>query len=199
MDKLHQQLHPDEPWLTPLVVRVLDKHLTKEMAGLEFGSGKSTAWFARRLSALTSVEHSQDWFNLVKQQLDHEGLNHVRYILADPDRQGDYENVADSFPDGSLDFILIDGINRGKCAIYTIEKLKPGGIMVIDDVHRYLPGRSRAPLARNFNDGPVDQDWQEFLDLTLDWEYIWTSNRVKDTVIYYKPMMDWEVNNAHQE
>lgn len=199
MDKLHQRLHPDEPWLTPAAVQILDKHLTKEMAGLEFGSGKSTAWFARRLSDLTSVEHSPEWYSRVKQQLDREEFNHVRYILADPARQGDYESAADNFPNNSLDFILIDGINRGKCTLAAIDKLKPGGIMVIDDVHRYLPGRSQAPLARTIKDGPVDQDWQDFLDLTIDWEYIWTSNGVKDTVIYYKPMMDWEVNDAHEE
>jgi len=199
MDKLHQQLHPDEPWLTPAVVQILDRHLTKEMSGLEFGSGKSTAWFAMRLAALTSVEHSPEWYKRVKQQLDHEGLTNVKYLLADPEKQEEYDSAAGSFMDGTLDFILVDGIIRGKCALASLKKLKPGGIMVIDDVHRYLPGQSRAPLARKLSDGPVDQDWQEFLDLTLDWEYIWTSNGVKDTVIYYKPMTDWEVNNAHQE
>ena len=32
----------------------------------------------------------------------------------------------------------------------------PGGILVIDDVHRYLPSESRAPLARKISDGAVD-------------------------------------------
>ena len=91
---------------------------------------------------------------------------------------------------GSLDFVLVDGIDRGKCAVTSLEKLKPGGILVIDDVHRYLPSESRAPLARTLNDGPVDEDWQEFLNRTMDWEYIWTSNGVKDTVIYHKPVED---------
>jgi hypothetical protein len=64
----------------------------------------------------------------------------------------------------------------------------PGGILVIDDVHRYLPSKSRAPLARKISDGAVDQEWQEFLTKVLDWEYIWSSNGVKDTVIYQKPV-----------
>jgi predicted O-methyltransferase YrrM len=187
-DKLHQRLHPEEPWLTPAVVHILDQHLTKEMIGLEFGSGRSTVWFARHLGKLTSIEHSPEWFKRVNNLLRNAGAHNVELFLRENSTNDDYSSAANQINNGSLDFVLVDGIDRGKCAVSSLEKLKPGGILVIDDVHRYLPSESRAPLARKPGDGAVDEDWQEFLKRTMDWEYIWTSNGVKDTVIYHKPV-----------
>ena len=189
-DKLHQRLHPEEPWLTPAVVQTLDKHLTSDMCGLEFGSGRSTVWFARRLGRLTSVEHSSEWFDNVSRHLKKAGLENVNHLLRKNSPENDYAQAASQTGEESLDFVLVDGIDRAKCALISLTKLKPGGILVIDDIHRYLPSESRAPLARKVIDGAVDLDWQEFLNKVMDWEYIWSSNGVKDTVIYQKPVED---------
>ena len=185
-DKIRIKIHPQDPWLTPDAVKLLDDALSIEMCGLEFGSGNSTVWFARRLGKLTSVEHSLDWFTNVIRQLANGGLENIDYILReDP---GEYVSASLKFTDGSLDFVLVDGIERGKCALTSLPKVKQGGILVIDDSHRYLPGKSRAPLARKPDDGPADEDWTQFMAETMDWEFVWTTNGVKDTVIYYKPM-----------
>lgn len=189
-DKLHQRLHPEEPWLTPAVVHILDKYLTENMDGLEFGSGRSTIWFARHLRKLTSVEHSPVWYEKVRKLLKTAGMKNVELLLRENLNEKDYACVASQISDCSLDFVLVDGIDRGACAVGSLGKLKLGGILVVDDAHRYLPSESRAPLARSMKDGPVDSDWQEFLNRTMDWEYIWTSNGVKDTVIYHKPTED---------
>ena len=197
-DKLHQRLHPDEPWLTPAAVEILHGYLNPDMSGLEFGSGRSTAWFAQSLGKLTSVEHSAKWYDLVKDQLRIAGITNVTYLLRRGNPETEYLDVADSIDDNSLDFILVDGIDRGACVIRSLSKLKHGGLLVIDDVHRYLPSRSRAPLARKPSDGAIDPDWQLFLTLVTNWEFVWTSNGVKDTAIYYKPIDYAEVYDANE-
>lgn len=190
-DKLYQRLHPREPWLTPAAIKVLKATLTREMRGLEFGSGRSTAWFAGRLGHLTSVEHDRGWYEKVSARLKQNVNQQVTYLLREKDASV-YPAAAGNFADGSLDFLLVDGVLRGQCALAGLPKLKPGGLLVVDDAHRYLPSESSAPLARKTAQGAADEYWQEFLLRTMDWEYLWTSNGVKDTVIFYKPLENGE-------
>lgn len=44
-----EPMNMDKPWLCPSSVRFCDLNLTRSMTGLEFGSGRSTAWFAGKL------------------------------------------------------------------------------------------------------------------------------------------------------
>ncbi|MCK5642361.1 MAG: hypothetical protein KAJ19_16255 [Gammaproteobacteria bacterium] len=48
------RMHPDVPWLTRQAVEILEDWLKPGYVGLEWGSGRSTLWFARRVSHLTS-------------------------------------------------------------------------------------------------------------------------------------------------
>lgn len=54
---LFQRRHPDAPGLSPEAVSLLSTLLEPTHAGLEWGSGRSTIWFARRVAELVSVEH----------------------------------------------------------------------------------------------------------------------------------------------
>jgi predicted O-methyltransferase YrrM len=193
LDKVYQRLHPDEPWLTPEANRLLDQALRPDFNGLEFGSGRSTLWFAARLGKLTSVEHNPEWYDRVKHMLAERGISNVEYVLAPENEKVDgqpaYALAADRFAGESLDFILIDGILRDDCVNRALPKLRPGGMLVIDDVHRYLPSDSIAPYARTRAQGPVSEGWRQFMEKTAAWKCIWSQNGVSDTAIFYKPLM----------
>ena len=60
----------------------------------------------------------------------------------------DYVRVSDSLDRESLDFALIDRTYRDHCAIAALDRIRPGGVMVIDNVERYLLSKSRTPTAR---------------------------------------------------
>ena len=53
---LYQKRHPDHPWLAPHAVVWLEANLRPDMRGFEWGSGRSTLWFGKRLKSLTSIE-----------------------------------------------------------------------------------------------------------------------------------------------
>jgi predicted O-methyltransferase YrrM len=148
---LYERAHPDDPWLTPRAIRLLESLLRPVDRGLEFGSGRSTVWFAGRVAELTSVEHDQRWYESVSATLRQRGLGNVDYILTPQDRPtelGDrsaYARVALAFADESLDFALVDGAYRDHTAKFVLPKIKPGGLLIIDNVNWYLPSRSRAP------------------------------------------------------
>jgi predicted O-methyltransferase YrrM len=190
---LYERSHPGEPWITPEAIRMLDSMLLPSDHGLEFGSGRSTIWFAKRVCSLTSVEHSADWYAMISGQLKEQDLGNVKYILAarnEPEERGDtseYARTAMAFATSSLDFVLIDGAYRGHTAKYALPRIKPGGVLIIDNVNWYLPSASRSPNSRTLALGPKEQIWAEVANSLAGWRRIWTSSGVTDTAIYVKP------------
>jgi SAM-dependent methyltransferase len=177
-DRCYQAVHPSDPWLTPLAIQFLAVWLKPTDRGLEFGSGRSTLWFACRAAALTSVEHAPAWHARVSRQLADQQINNVDYHLIACKEDGKpeaYTDIAAHFAADSLDFCLVDGIYRDACVLAVIEKLKPGGLLVIDDAHRYLPSHSIAPYARSQAQGPASPLWGEFLSRCGSWRCLWSS------------------------
>jgi predicted O-methyltransferase YrrM len=190
---LYERGHPDDPWLTPAAVRLLGSLLRPSDRGAEFGSGRSTIWFAERVAALTSVEHDERWYQAISGKLKDRGLANVDYILARPDQpaesggQSAYARVALDFPDAALDFALIDGRYRDYSAKFTLPKIRSGGMLIIDNVNWYLPSESRAPNSRTHILGPDGKIWAEVGQELARWRSIWTSSGVSDTAIFIRP------------
>jgi SAM-dependent methyltransferase len=192
IEKLYRRSHPEVAWLTPDANEILDGCLCKEDRGVEFGSGNSTVWFANRIAHLDSVEHQANWYDKVTKTLGEAGLENVQYHLhlrdsdENPDVSG-YVRVADGFAKNSLDFALVDGIYREFCVRAVLDKLKPGGMLIIDNVNLYLPCKSVAPNSVPLGGKPVTPVWQEVYNVIHPWRTIWTTNGVSDTAIFFKP------------
>ncbi|HMD90217.1 MAG TPA: class I SAM-dependent methyltransferase [Anaerolineaceae bacterium] len=193
-EKAYRRSHPQEPWLTPTADLMLETYLLKTDVGLEFGSGRSTLWFARHVAHLTSVEHNPVWFERISRQIKDAGLANVNYCLKprqpDDGQEGltsDYVKVSGDFADDSLDFVLVDGICRSACAMRALPKIRPGGLLVIDNANLYLPCKSHSPNSRTAQKGPSSDLWKEFLEIVKGWRMIWTSNGVADTAFYFRP------------
>lgn len=175
-----ERMNPDKPWLCPGTVRFLDRQLNRDMTGLEFGSGRSTGWFAGKIGRLVSVEHFPGWYEKVRADLAARNLSNVDYRLVPldhPESEGEraeydpmprYVVVADEFPDGSLGFVLVDGHYRTHCIRRVLPKLRPGGLLVVDDINLW-PTREAIP---------IPADWP-VTDLS--------SNGIKRTGIWRKP------------
>ena len=192
-DLLYQRAHPADPWLTPQAIGMLATLLHPTDRGAEFGSGRSTLWFAARVAALTSVETNTRWHEKVANQLKERGVSNVEYILVPEDKpmetgDGPYAKTALAFADASLDFALVDGYYRDYSAKYIMPKIKPGGILIIDNINWHLPSQSKAPGTRPAELGPATITWAEVWQEIAGWRRIWTSNGVWDTAIFFKPL-----------
>jgi len=175
------------------MIEILDTWLQPGDSGLEFGSGRSTRWFAKRVGHLTSVEHNPEWFRIVSGQLASLRGNGVDYRLCE-DGDADsattsYVKVASAIAQESLDFCLIDGVARDHCALATLDRLKPGGILIIDNVNWYMPRtlKSLAPNSRGHEDGYSSDVWCEVGRRLASWRRIWTTNGVWDSALWVKP------------
>jgi len=146
----YEKGHPEEPFLAPAAVRFLDRSLPRDGIGLEWGSGRSTRWLAQRLGRLVTVEHDPAWRQEVSRQLAQSQLGNVDYRLIplehpvyEPTRpiydpMPRYVSFVEEFPDESFDFIEVDGHYRQACVVAGACKLKPGGLLLVDDTN-WLP------------------------------------------------------------
>lgn len=148
--KLYEWSHPHEPWIAQGAVRFCAKHLRANMRGLEWGSGRSTAWFAKRLLHLVSVEHHDEWHKKVSKDLLGQGVTNVDYRLVSLNHPvtaptvphyeviPDYVNVINEFVDESFDLVIVDGHYRQACVLAAMPKLKHGGYLLLDNSN-WLP------------------------------------------------------------
>lgn len=174
--------HQDFPWLVKDAIKILDKILNKNCIGLEFGSGRSTVWFAKRVKYLISIESNKFWLNKVNAKLKKEKLNNVSLLFKD---KSTYVDVVDELSEEYFDFVLVDGELRDVCAYKSIPKIKRGGLLIIDNINWFVPSNSHSPASRQ--EGFESLLWKEIIEEKIkNWKQIWLSNGVTDTLICFK-------------
>lgn len=145
--KVGQVIHPGEPWMGRRVIRFCEEQLEPTMSVLEWGSGRSTVWFGRRVGELTSVEYDAAWHARTTRRIEAAGLTRVRCLLVEldddpPERARPYSDeapayvaVAQAFADESLDLVIVDGHYRQACIAAALPKLRPGGLLLVDNTN----------------------------------------------------------------
>ncbi len=192
---VYQRSYPDHPWLTRQANEILAGYLRQSDVCLEFGSGRSTLWFAKHVGHITSVENNALWYKKVSTMLNNAGQQNVSYFHVQMDKEdregGDsaYVKTIDKFATDSVDFVLVDGAYRDYCAQKAIRVIRPGGLLVIDNVNWYLPSDSGTPSSRTYEQGPNGTIWADVSKTIAGWRSIWTSSGVSDTAFYIKPYM----------
>ena len=76
---IFQQQDPNAPWLTKEAVNFLSAYLKETDCGFEWGSGRSTLWFARRVKKIISVESDKAWYDKVSSQAG--SANKIEYYV----------------------------------------------------------------------------------------------------------------------
>jgi hypothetical protein len=195
-----QRQHPDVPVIVANAVIILDNWLRPTDRGLEWGSGRSTTWLASRVARLLSVEHDASWHARVKAELESRGLAakvDYRLIDAPADQMAEprdhaYARVADEVDDAALDFIIVDGQMRLRCAEKALAKIRPGGLLVLDGANRYLPNRFERGFTtiRHHRAEPLNEEWRRLLEQLRTWRAMNTSDGLWDTRLWVKPADD---------
>lgn len=123
----------DLPWLCFSAARFLETRLEPGWRVLEWGSGASTLFFARRGCRVTSIEHDSVWAERVQKGL--EAFPEAEVVLIS-ETDPDYVGAADRFPPASLDLVVVDGRKRCDCLERARSRVRPGGWLVLDDSER---------------------------------------------------------------
>jgi predicted O-methyltransferase YrrM len=190
----YQRNNSDLPWLTEDANNFLAGYLQLSDQGLEFGSGRSTLWFARHVHKLVSVEHDETWFVHVKDRLLTLGVSNVDYrrLPVEGQRSEDaalkLKTLLSDLEPEKYDFAIVDGVWREYCTQHAIKLLRPGGLLVIDNANRHLPSASRSPESRSNAQGADGPVWCDLAVTLSTWRFYWTSSGVTDTAFFFKPL-----------
>jgi predicted O-methyltransferase YrrM len=98
----------------------------------------------------------------------------------------DYVQAARLLDDQSIDFALVDGLYRDNVTLVVLPKIKPGGMLIIDNVNWFLPSLTLSPNSRRPSQVPATAAWERVAAELADWRRIWTSSGVWDTAIFVK-------------
>lgn len=121
------------PWLPYRLVDDLAEWIGPGALVLEFGGGGSTFWFLDRGASVITVEDHDDWAALLAAEVGSRPEWELRCRVVEG---GAYASAADDLPDGSLDLVLVDGKDRPACIRAAARKVRPGGLLLVDDVDR---------------------------------------------------------------
>ena len=113
------------PWWPYSVVAWLAGELTPGARVVEFGAGGSTVWLAKLGAHVKAAEFHDEWARRVREAAP------SAIVIACP---------ADSYPrlmheeaDATLDLVTVDGGDRVECVRCALPKVRPGGLLLLDD------------------------------------------------------------------
>lgn len=138
------------PWWTYAAVEAVEEALPPHARVFEFGGGGSTLWLHDRGASVTCVEHDPEWFGELRTALPDD----VEVVLRAPDADGSIRSESEPghffnsyvtevarHPDDTFDLVIVDGRARVECGMAAMPKVKPGGMLLLDDSDRprYAP------------------------------------------------------------
>ena len=127
------------PWYTYPAIEFLKQFDFSTRMVFEYGAGNSTLFWAQHAAAVVSVEDDDEWYEQLRTRVPSNCT-----LLHEPDLQR-YATVIGRFPD-PFDVIVVDGPARGrtrfKCALASLERLRPGGLIILDNSD-WLPESAR--------------------------------------------------------
>lgn len=123
------------PWLPFRVIDRLDEHLTTRSRVFEYGGGGSTLWFAAHAGHVVTVEHDDVWFSALQSAV---GCQPESTLLqrGSANDFAEYVHAISIYPDGYFDVVVVDGRERVRCVEAAMPKVRPRGLLVLDDSDR---------------------------------------------------------------
>ncbi len=154
-------LRDRQPWISFAAIDLLKRVVKPTDRVFEFGGGGSTLFWCDRAAEVVTVEHDTAWFAALQQEMARgarakwTGMHHpaepgnsvtldpadpAHFASTDEPSQGKhYRRYVESiraYPDEHFDIILIDGRARTSCLAVSTPKLKPGGLLILDNAER---------------------------------------------------------------
>lgn len=194
-------LKDNEIWITFKAKEWLEYFLNDNLVVFEWGTGGSTIYISKRVKRLISVENSREWYQYVLKAIRDNGIINCEYILKEPKKEPNlshtkqeiqdpqcylsnsnnykgwsfeaYVKAIESFQDETFDMVIVDGRARPSCILHSLNKVRVGGYLMLDNSEResYCMGVSLL----------ADWDRQDFFGPGPYNKYFWQTSIWKKT------------------
>ncbi len=142
------------PWYTYPAIEYLNQFDASGLDIFEFGCGHSSLYWARKGARVWCVEHDPEWhqsMSLQSSTLQGIALRETREAYAGAVHE----------PDRAFDIVVVDGVWRVESAREGLKRLKPEGIVILDNSDWYVDVaallRQEGFFAVDFNGfGPIN-------------------------------------------
>lgn len=151
------------PWITFAAIDCLTANIGNGSKVFEYGGGGSTLFFLKQGCNVITVEHDEQWFNNISKEIKDKNINTWTGCLILPEKLeagnsglsweapldfysndelfrnsvfSNYVKKIAEYPDEHFDVVLIDGRARTSCMFYALNKVKTGGLLVLDNSDR---------------------------------------------------------------
>ncbi len=118
------------PWYTYPAIEYLSQFDYGNKRIFEFGCGNSSLFWAERALKVVSIEDNAQYFERWQKEFIKENLD----IRHRDEGEGYYDAVLEE--ETLYDVIVVDGKCRADCARAAMQRLAPGGMIVLDDSDR---------------------------------------------------------------
>lgn len=125
---------PELPWIAYDMIAYLDSFLSKNSRVLEFGSGMSTLWYAKKAGEVYSIEDYRIWYDKIISKIKESEIKNIHYIFEASTEE--YSKFMFDDQQG-FDLIMVDGSHRSSCIVNSVQKLRPGGILYLDNSDKH--------------------------------------------------------------
>ncbi len=113
------------PWYTYPAIEYINQLDFSNKEVFEYGSGNSTIFWSEVAKRVVSIENNKEWYEIISSKV---GKKTEVQLIVD-----DVSYIQEILNHENFDIIVIDGLHRLDCAKVAIERLKPGGIIILDN------------------------------------------------------------------
>jgi precorrin-6B methylase 2 len=134
---------PAMPWWPYPAIERVARVLHGGAVVVEFGTGTSTLWLARRARRVYGIEGAPEWHRAMTARAASLGIRNVTFLLRDSTRYPDRGRASDAFNEGFasfdgieeplVDLVVVDGAARWRCVENALPRLRPGGWLYLDN------------------------------------------------------------------
>lgn len=140
------------PWWPRRAIARVAAALPAGATVFEYGGGGSTLWLEDRGATVTTVEHDGEWHDVLRTRvgarttLVYEPPRETGTLASDS-AEGFFDGYVAAVGEGPYDLVIVDGRCRVACVEASYPRVRPGGLLLLDDSDRPKYARAHEVLA----------------------------------------------------